>query len=96
VGQRPAVGQKTWRLWPTSTPWGISYITSLAMSTAPVKVVQSLARHSTPTLGLYAHVHLFDQTSALDALPGQARPTTPKTEVATLAVTGTHSQHNDV
>ena len=48
-----------------------SYVTALAMSNAPVKVVQSLARHSTPTLtlGIYAHVGLYDQTSALDALP---------------------------
>ena len=48
-----------------------SYITALAMSNAPVKVVQSLARHSTPTLtlGIYAHVGLYDQTAALDALP---------------------------
>ena len=48
-----------------------SFITALAMSKAPVKVIQSLARHSTPTLtlGVYAHVGLFDQTAALDALP---------------------------
>jgi integrase len=74
-----------------------SYITSLAMSTAPVKVVQSLARHSTPTLtlGLYAHVQLFDQTAALDGLPVQSGPTTPKTEAATLAATGTYGQHID-
>jgi hypothetical protein len=71
-----------------------SYITALAMSTAPVKVVQSLARHSTPTLtlGLYAHVQLFDQTAALDALPGQSRPTAPKAEPATLAATGTNGR----
>jgi site-specific recombinase XerC len=54
-----------------------SFITALAMCKAPVKVIQSLARHSTPalTLGVYAHVGLFDQTSALDALqycPGSA------------------------
>jgi integrase len=69
-----------------------SYITALAMSTAPVKVVQSLARHSTPTLtlGLYSHVQLYDQTAALDALPDQSGPTTPRTEAATLAATGTH------
>ena len=55
-----------------------SFITALAMSKAPVKVIQSLARHSTPTLtlGVYAHVGLFDQTAALDALPGPA-PTGP-------------------
>jgi integrase len=47
------------------------YITALAKSNAPVKVVQSLARHSTPvlTLGLYTHLGLYDQTPALDALP---------------------------
>ena len=40
-----------------------SYVTALAMSNAPVKVVQSLARHSTPSLtfGIYAHVGLHDQ-----------------------------------
>ena len=67
-----------------------SYITALAMSRAPVKVIQSLARHSTPvlTLGFYAHVGLYDQTAALDALPGPA-PATPKPEAATLAATGT-------
>ena len=39
-----------------------SYITALDMSNAPVKVVQTLARHSTPTLtlGVYAHVGLYD------------------------------------
>lgn len=58
------------------------------MSRAPVKVIQSLARHSTPTLtlGIYAHVGLFDQTSALDALPG---PTSSDSEPATMAATGT-------
>ena len=69
-----------------------SFITALAMSKAPVKVIQSLARHSTPTLtlGVYAHVGLYDQTAALDALPGQATPHRPDaTEAATLAATGT-------
>jgi integrase len=67
-----------------------SYISALAMSNAPVKIVQSLARHSTPTLtlGVYAHVGLFDQTSALDALP-DLTPTAPEPEAATLAATGT-------
>ena len=67
-----------------------SYITALAMSNAPVKVVQSLARHSTPTLtlGIYAHVGLYDQTSR----PGRSsRPDRhrPEAEAATLAATGT-------
>jgi hypothetical protein len=68
-----------------------SYITALAMSQAPVKVIQSLARHSTPvlTLGIYAHVGLFDQTAALDALP--AATSSPKSEPASLAATGTES-----
>ena len=65
-----------------------SYVTALAMSNAPVKIVQSLARHSTPTLtlGVYAHVGLYDQSAALDALPDLTRPApTPQT----LAKTGT-------
>jgi integrase len=71
-----------------------SFITSLAMSKAPVKVIQSLARHSTPTLtlGIYAHVGLYDQTSALDALP-TTNPAGPATEPATLAATGTQGKH---
>jgi integrase len=65
-----------------------SYITALAMSRAPVKVIQSLARHSSPvlTLGTYAHVGLYDQTAALDALPG---PTAAGLEAETIAATGT-------
>ena len=65
-----------------------SYITALAMSRAPVKVIQSLARHSTPvlTLGTYAHVGLYDQTAALDALPG---PTPASPEAAKMSATGT-------
>ncbi len=53
-----------------------SYVTALAKSNAPVKVVQSLARHSTPALilGVYAHVGLFDQTGALEPCPIRARP----------------------
>src|SRR4051812_25124343 len=67
-----------------------SYITALAMSKAPVRVIQSLARHSTPSLtfGVYAHVGLYDQTTALDALPGLTAPeAAPKP--AALAATGT-------
>jgi integrase len=53
-----------------------SFITTLAKSNAPVKIVQSLARHSTPvlTLGVYTHLGLYDQTPALDALPDLTRP----------------------
>jgi hypothetical protein len=68
-----------------------SFITALAMSKSPVKVIQSLARHSTPTLtlGIYAHVGIYDQTAALDALPVQPPATQPAAEPGTLAATGT-------
>jgi Phage integrase family len=69
-----------------------SYVSALAMSNAPVKILQTLARHSTPalTLGVYAHVGLFDQAAALDALPDLTRPeAAPDTEANTLAATGT-------
>ncbi len=68
-----------------------SFISALAMSSAPVKVVQSLARHSTPvlTLNTYSHVQLLDQTSALAALPDPTRPA-PTREA--LAATGTHGR----
>jgi hypothetical protein len=64
------------------------------MSNAPVKVVQSLARHSTPSLtfGVYAHVGLFDQTGALDALPDLSKAA-PRSEANTLAATGTDGGH---
>ncbi len=70
-----------------------SYVSMLARSTAPVKVVQTLARHSTPTLtlGVYSHIGLFDQTAALDALPsldGKA----PTEEPASMQATGTDGQ----
>ncbi len=71
-----------------------SYVTALAMSNAPVKVVQSLARHSTPSLtfGIYAHVGLHDQAPALDALPDLTRRA-PSSEPTTLAKTGTDPTH---
>ena len=60
-----------------------SFITTLAKSNAPVKIVQSLARHSTPvlTLGVYTHLGLYDQTPALDALPDLTKPA-PRSEAA--------------
>jgi integrase/recombinase XerD len=53
-----------------------TYITALAKSTAPAKIVQSLARHSTPvlTLGVYTHLGLDDQAPALNALPDLTKP----------------------
>ena len=49
-----------------------TYCSMLARSSAPVRVVQELARHSDPrlTMNTYAHVRLFDTASALEALPG--------------------------
>jgi integrase len=69
-----------------------SYVTALAKSNAPVKIVQSLARHSTPvlTLGVYTHLGLYDQAPALDALPDLTKPA-PEPEPSTLAATGTDS-----
>ena len=66
-----------------------SYIIALARSNAPVKVIQTLARHSTPSLtfGVYAHIGVFDQTAALEALPDLSPPATPELEA--LAATGT-------
>jgi len=47
-----------------------TYVTRLARSGATVKVVQTLARHSTPvlTLGVYSHLELADGAAALAAL----------------------------
>ena len=69
-----------------------TYITALAKSNAPVKIVQTLARHSTPvlTLGVYTHVGLYDQAPALDALPDLTQPA-PQSEPTILAPTGTDS-----
>ena len=51
-----------------------SYVTALAKTSAPVKTVQTLARHSTPTLtlGVYTHIGMADQSAALNALPSPA------------------------
>jgi hypothetical protein len=53
-----------------------SYVTALAICDAPVKIVQSLARHSTPslTLAVYSHVGLNDQPRAMCALPSLPGP----------------------
>jgi len=54
-----------------------TYITRLVKSGAPVKVIQELARHSTPTLtlGRYAHLGLHDTSAALNNLPSLTPPT---------------------
>ena len=67
-----------------------TYVSTLARSAAPVKVVQSLARHSTPTLtlGTYTHLEVYDQTAALEALPDLTRPGS-ETEAPAMLATGT-------
>jgi integrase len=73
-----------------------TYITALVKSPTPVKVVQTLARHSTPTLtlGTYAHVGVYDLTAALDALP-DLTPAAPSTESQELRATGTDMSRID-
>jgi len=65
-----------------------TYISRLVRSGANIKVVQELARHSTPTLtlGRYAHIGLVDETRALDALP-PIKTADPKREA--MRATGT-------
>jgi hypothetical protein len=72
-----------------------TYVTRLAKSNAPVKVMQDLARHSTPTLtlGNYAHVGVTDRTRALDALPAID---VPETEREAVRATGTHGATADM
>jgi len=67
-----------------------TYITWIAGSGAAVSVVQSLARHSTPTLtfGVYSHVTLADEGRALAALPMLGTPK-PTAEKSILRATGT-------
>ncbi len=67
-----------------------SYVSALARSNSPIKVVQELARHSTPTLTMntYSHLGLNDHAGALAALPDLSNPG-PGREPITLARTGT-------
>jgi integrase/recombinase XerD len=53
-----------------------SYITNVVESGASVKMAQTLARHSTPTLtiGRYAHVQRAEKTKAAAKLPTLVRP----------------------
>jgi integrase len=66
-----------------------AYVSALAKSPAPAKIVQTLARHSTPTLtlGVYARVGLYDQSAALEALPDLTRPA-PDSGPVILTATG--------
>jgi integrase len=64
------------------------YITALARAGVPVKVVQTLARHSDPklTLGIYSHLSAFDLRGAIDRLPDLS-DTNPESDA--LSATGT-------
>jgi integrase len=57
-----------------------TFVSALAASGAPVKTVQELARHSTPTLtfGRYAHARSADVGKALAALPDISAADTPQ------------------
>jgi integrase len=60
---------------------GHTFVTMLAKSNLPVKVVQTLARHSDPkmTLNVYSHLTVHDTATALDALPDLSkRPDEPR------------------
>ena len=86
---------------PYETPSGVAdfhslrgvYISDLVASGASVKVCQTLARHSTPslTIGLYAKASLHDIKGAVASLP-DPNPKTPTLEA--LAATGTDCQHS--
>jgi len=69
-----------------------TYITQLMQSGANVKVVQELARHSTPelTLNRYSHIGLHDTSAALNALPA-----TLTSQAALFRKTGTDDLPTD-
>jgi hypothetical protein len=62
-----------------------TFVSALAASGAPVKTVQELARHSTPTLtfGRYAHARSADVSGALNALPANGSAPQNGTSVQT-------------
>ena len=64
------------------------FISALIRSGASIKTVQTLARHSNPslTLGRYARTSILDISGAVDSLPDLSQPA-PRTEPA--AMTGT-------
>jgi integrase len=68
------------------------YITALAKAGVPVKVLQTLARHSDPrlTLNIYTHLSVFDISGALGALP-DLTPSLP--DPAAMTATGTDGGH---
>jgi len=68
-----------------------SFITWLSMSGAPVKVVQTLARHSTPvlTMNTYTHPKMADSRLALESVPVVRALNDDEKDVANARIAGT-------
>jgi integrase len=68
-----------------------TYITALGKAGLPIKVHQTLARHSDPklTLNVYSHLSLHDTAQAVESLPDLFQPP-PKPEA--MVATGTDHQ----
>ncbi len=71
-----------------------AYITELSKTGAPLKVIQTLARHSDPrlTMGVYARLNLHDVAGAVEGLPDLTTPPR-KDEPASAHATGTDGKH---
>jgi integrase/recombinase XerD len=72
------------------------FITSLEQAGLSPKMAQTLARHSDVrlTLGVYTHIGLHDQTSAIESLPAPPSLDGDGSEAATLRATGTDGRMN--
>jgi hypothetical protein len=68
-----------------------TFVSSIVDNVANVKVTQTLARHSTPTLtiGRYAHTQLHDMQVALEAVLGSQSMSEKKRVEGTQLATGT-------
>ena len=73
------------------------FITSLERAGLSPKMAQTLARHSDVrlTLGIYTHIGLHDQTSAIESLPAPPPLDGSGSEAATLRATGTDGQMDE-
>jgi len=73
------------------------FITSLERAGLSPKMAQTLARHSDVrlTLGIYTHVGLHDQTSAIESLPAPRTFDESGSKAAMLRATGTEGRLNE-
>jgi len=73
------------------------FITSLEQAGLSPKMAQTVARHSDVrlTLGIYTHIGLHDQTSAIESLPAPPSFGENGSEAATLRATGTDGRLNE-